>query len=86
LTNERISFIIGYRKTEKTPTVRQSGGRPKEVNRVDEEEKMAEKAKKALHGCIDQLDIPNDFEIQTIRISVVLKRKKNLQGAEKPKE
>jgi len=53
---------------------------------VDEEEKMAEKAKKALHGCIDQLDIPNDFEIQTIRISVVLKRKKNLQGAEKPKE
>lgn len=53
---------------------------------MDEEDKMAEEAKKALHGSIDQLDIPNDFEIQTIRISVVLKRKKNRQGAEEPKE
>ncbi len=53
--------------------------------KVDEENRLTEEVKKALHGSIDHLELI-DFEIQSIRITVQLKRKKAKQGAEKPKE
>lgn len=65
--------------------MRESGGRPREVKRVDEEDKMAEAVKKALHQKIDKLVLPK-VKITTIRITVTCKVEDLEQGAEEPRE
>jgi len=46
---------------------------------------MADKIKEALHEQIDKLEIPN-LEVDSIRVTVIFKKSKPKQGAEKPKK
>lgn len=52
---------------------------------MDEEDKMAEAVKKALHQKIDKLVLPK-VKITTIRITVTCKVEDLEQGAEEPRE
>ena len=46
---------------------------------------MEEEIKKALHERIDQIEIPQ-FEVDSIRIVVVLKKPKAKQGTDRPEK
>ena len=46
---------------------------------------MDDEVKKALHEQIDKMEIPN-LEVDSIRVTVIFKKPKAKQGAEKPKK